>query len=97
MNERLNELLDVFYKLRSRVLHLSGNLKEMAELMMYINDDLNSLRNYVIKLGIAEEGKAKLLSLTSEYQVRFLEILIAYAKDEIIRKLNTIINDLTNG
>ena len=97
MSERFEELYKAFYELRNRVGYLSGSLHEMVKTMMYINDELDSLRSHVIKLGIDEEGKEKLLSLTNEYQTKFLEILIRYAKDAIIRKLNSAINDLSRG
>ena len=97
MSERFNELYEAFYKLRDRVHYLSGSLGEMVKTMMYINDELDSLRSHVIRLGIAEEGKEKLLSLTSEYEAKFLEILIAYAKDAVIKKLSTAMNDLSSG
>jgi hypothetical protein len=97
MSERLDELYKAFYELRSRVGYLSGSLGEMVKTMMYINDELDSLRSHVIKLDIGEEGREKLLSLTNEYQAKFLEVLIEYAKDAVVRKLSTAINDLTKG
>jgi hypothetical protein len=97
VSERFNELYKAFYELRSRIGYLSGSLGEMVKTMMYINDELDSLRSHVIKLDIGEEGREKLLSLTNEYQTKFLEILIGYAKDSVVRKLNSAINDLSRG
>jgi len=97
VSERFNELYKAFYELRNRVDYLTGSLGEMVKTMMYINDELDSLRSHVIKLDIGEEGREKLLSLTNEYQTKFLEILIGYAKDSVVRKLNSAINDLSRG